>query len=161
MATNFMMHLTANGSEVPGEGQQGNYENWIEVVAYEFAGEKAGAGNSGSGRMGTASFSNFVIRKRADKATPLIWHAFSTNASCKVKLALLKSGGEMEKYMDIELDNAVISKVVHGNLSFGGDLADEEVHFSYQSIAVYYDVQDSRTGITRGSISWEHQIRGT
>jgi type VI secretion system secreted protein Hcp len=160
MPTNFMMHLVANGSEVVGEGQQRDYEGWIEVVAYEFAGEKATSGQSGSGRMGAANFSNFVVRKRADRATPIVWQAFAQNATCAVNLALFKTGGEMEKYMEIILTDAIISKIVHGNLSFGGDMADEEIHFSYRRIGIDYEVQDSRTGIVRGGISWEHDIRG-
>ena len=136
MATNFMMKVIANGTDIEGEARQSQYAGWVEVLAYEFSGDRAGAGESGSRRMGAPNFGNFVIRKRADRASPQLMRAFALQEVCTMELALLKSGGEMQKYITLELEEAVITKFVQGNLGFGGEAPDEELHFSYQLIRI-------------------------
>jgi type VI secretion system secreted protein Hcp len=161
MATNFLLHLTANGEVVSGESDDRRYPAWIEVIAYEWSGDRASASSSGSGRRGSVNMGNMVIRKRGDCATPLLFRAFTNNDICKGKLVLRKAGGEMEDYMEIHFDHASIVKFVQGNLAFGGEAPEEEVHFSYQTIRVVYDVQDASTGIVRGGIEHEYTIMGS
>lgn len=156
MASNFVLKLVANGSTVNGESQDGKYPNWIEVLSYGFFGSRAHAGGAGARRQGHPTYSNFVIRKRGDCASPLILKAFSQNEVCEVTLVLRKAGGEMEDYMSIFLTNALIVGYKQGNMEFGGESPEEEVEFSYATLRMVYDVQDQRTGITRGGI--EHEL---
>lgn len=160
MAVNFLMQFTANGQVLNGESKAARYETWIEVIAYEFAGQRGQAGSAGGGRMGAPTLGNFVLRKRVDSASPLLFKAFTNNEQCELKLVMRKSGGEMQDYMRIELKHGVIAKLVQGNLAFGGEMAEEEVHLSYQSLKMIYDVQDQKTGIVRGGIEHEYIVRG-
>lgn len=160
MAINFLIKINANGSDVQGESQDSKYRGWIEVLAYEFGGQRPEGSVSGARRSGLINMSSFVFRKRADCASPLLFKAFTNNESCTAELVLRKSGGEMEDYMHIKLTEAVITKFVQGNMAYGGESPEEEVHMSYQAIRMTYDVQDQRLGITRGGIEHEHVLMG-
>ncbi len=160
MATNFLLRLTANGEAVTGESDDRKYPGWIEIIAYEWSGDRSSASSSGSGRRGSVNMGNLILRKRGDCASPLLFRAFTNNDVCKGQLNLRKAGGEMEDYMEIHFDNASIVKFVQGNLAFGGESPEEEVHLSYQKIRLVYDVQDAATGIVRGAIEHEHIVMG-
>lgn len=164
MATAFYLNLKANGQEVQGESQESQLAGWIEVLAFEYAGNRGSSGAAGRGRMAHVSMNNFVIRKRVDRASPLLLKAFCQNETIEAKLLLRKSGGggggEAGSYMEIELKNATIAGLKAGNLAFGGETAEEEIELSYQTIRLSYNVQDDLTGIVRGGIEFEHQIMG-
>ncbi|MCW5966171.1 MAG: type VI secretion system tube protein Hcp [Bryobacterales bacterium] len=160
MATNFLIKINANGVEVTGESQDSKYSGWIEVLAYEWGGSRLEASGSGVRLSGKVNMSSFVFRKRADRASPLLFKALTNNENVKAEMVLRKAGGEMEDYMHIELNDAVVTKFTQGNLAYGGESPEEEVHISYQSIKMIYDVQDQRSGITRGGIEHEHVIMG-
>ena len=160
MAINFMLKLVANGTNVTGESSDDKYMGWIEVVAYEFGGDRAGVGQAGSGRCGAVNMGNVILRKRADCASPVLFRSFTTNEICNAELVLRKSGGEMEDYMHLYFENASIVKFLQGNLTFGGESPEEEIHLSYQKIRIVYNVQDSRSGIVRGGIETDFEIMG-
>ncbi len=160
MATNFMLELTANGERVSGESSDPKYMGWIEVIAYEWSGDRSSSTSAGSGRRGAVNMGNVVIRKRGDCASPLIFRAFTQNENCNAHLVLRKSGGDMEDYMHLHFENGSIVKFVQGNLAFGGEAPEEEVHLSYQTVRVVYNVQDSRSGIVRGGIEAVHEVMG-
>lgn len=158
MAINFVMKFVAEGSDVPGESRDGKYAGWIDVLAYEFSGQNATSVQGGSVRIsGGTTMGLFVFRKMADRASPLLFKAFTNKDRCKVTLVLRKTGGEMEDYMRIILDGATVVKFVQGNIASGTESPEEEVHLSYDSVTMNYDVQDQKTGITRGAIqhTWE------
>lgn len=158
MAVNFVMKFVAEGTEVTGESKDGKYAGWIDVMAYEFTGQNATTPQGGSYRIsGATTMGLFVVRKKTDRASPLLFRAFTNKESSKVTLVLRKAGGEMEDYMRLLLDGALVVKFVQGNIASGGEHAEEEIHLSYDSLTITYDVQDQKTGITRGAIehTWE------
>jgi type VI secretion system Hcp family effector len=163
MAINFVLKLVAEGSDVTGESQDGKYPGWIDVMAYEFSGQNATSVQGGAPRIsGGTTMGLFILRKLADRASPLIFKALTNRDRCKATLVLRKSGGEMEDYMRIILDGARVVKFIQGNIASGTETPEEEVHLSYDSVTMVYDVQDQKTGITRGGIehTWEFSRAG-
>lgn len=151
---NFVAKVIANGQQVQGESMESAFENWIEVLAYDWGGERAQVHQGGAGRQGRVTYGNLIIRKRVDSASPLLFKALDLNEVCEVTMQLRKTGtgGQLENYMKIILRRALIVAVKQGNLQFGGENPEEEVSFSYQEIEMQYDAQDKDTGITRGGI---------
>jgi len=151
---NFIAKVIANGQHVQGECMEASFENWIEVLAYDWGGERAQVSHAGAGRQGRVTYANLVLRKRADAASPLLFKALDNNELCEVTLQLRKTGtgGQLENYMKITLRSALVVQIKQGNLQFGGEVSEEEVSFSYQEIEMEYDAQDKDTGITRGGI---------
>lgn len=151
---NFVAKVIANGQHVQGESMESAFEGWIEVLAYDWGGERAQLTHGGAGRQGRVTYANLVLRKRADAASPLLFKALDNNEQCEVTLQLRKTGtgGQLENYMKILLKDALVVSIKQGNLQFGGEVAEEEVSFSYQEIEMQYDAQDKDTGITRGGI---------
>ncbi|MDZ7640285.1 MAG: type VI secretion system tube protein Hcp [Bryobacterales bacterium] len=151
---NFVAKVIANGQHVQGESMEGDYPSWIEVLAYDWGGERGQVNQSGGGRQGRVSYGNLILRKRVDTASPLLFKALDHNEVCEVTMQLRKTGtgGQLENYMKIVLEGALIVSIKQGNLQFGGENPEEEVAFSYQALEMQYDAQDSSTGITRGGI---------
>lgn len=155
---NFFAKVIANGQQLQGESGDQRYPGWIEVLAYDWGGQRAQVHQAGAGRQGRVTYRQLILRKRVDTASPLIFKALDQNEVCEVTLKLRKAGGEMEDYFEIKLMDALIVEVKQGNLAFGGETPEEEVSFSYGRMAMTYDAQDSNTGITRGGIIHEAQI---
>ncbi|MCC6262087.1 MAG: type VI secretion system tube protein Hcp [Bryobacterales bacterium] len=151
---NFVAKVIANGQHVQGECMEVSFDNWIEVLAYDWGGERGQVSHAGAGRQGRVTYANLVLRKRADAASPLLFKALDNNELCEVTLQLRKTGtgGQLENYMKITLKSALVVQIKQGNLQFGGEISEEEVSFSYQEIEMEYDAQDPNTGITRGGI---------
>lgn len=150
---NFVAKVVANGQHVQGESAEGGFESWIEVLAYDWGGERAQVHQGGGGRQGRVTYRELRLRKRVDSASPLLFKALDQNEVCEVTLQLRKTGtgGQLENYMQIELKRALIVGLKQGNVEFGGDSPEEEVCFSYQEVRMTYDVQND-LGITRGGI---------
>lgn len=151
---NFVAKVIANGQQVNGESMESSFENWIEVLAYDWGGSRGQVNEAGARRQGRVSYENLILRKRVDAATPLLFRALDNNEQCEVTLQLRKTGtgGQLEKYMTIKLMGAIIVLIKQGNLTFGGENPEEEISFSYQEIEIAYEAQDKDSGITRGGI---------
>ncbi len=81
MAETVHLFLKANGSDIQGDSTQHSLgrENSIECLFYEFAVKTAREAGSGMA-TGRRQYEPIVIRKRVDKATPLIFKAMVENA---------------------------------------------------------------------------------
>lgn len=151
---NFVAKVIANGQECQGESAEPGFENWIEVLAYDWGGERGSVGSAGSRRAARVSYRPLILRKRVDAASPLLFKALDNNERCEVTLQLRKTGtgGALENYYQMKLTGAMILEIKQGNLQFGGDSPEEEISFGYQTVEQNYDAQDKDSGITRGSI---------
>ena len=96
---NFVAKVIANGQHVQGESMEGAYESWIEVLAYDWGGERAQLDRGGGGRQGRVTYGNLILRKRVDSATPLLFKALDQNEVCDVTMQLRKTGtgGQLEE----------------------------------------------------------------
>lgn len=152
---NFVAKVIANGQECQGESIEPGFESWIEVVAFDWGGDRGSVGSSGARRAARVSYRPLILRKRVDAASPLLFKALDQNEQCEVTLQLRKTGtgGALENYFQIKLTGALILAIKQGNLQFGGESPEEEISFGYQTVEQIYDAQDKDTGITRGSIT--------
>lgn len=144
----FDMYLKIEG--VDGESIDDKHKNWIDVLSSNWG--VSGPSSPVGGGTGTeAEAKEFVIRKWADKASPLIYLACCKGENYPyVTLNLVEPTGERGQYMQFKMENVFITTVtgpVGGSTSPTtiGDSARpyEDISFNYGKIEWTYTVLDS------------------
>jgi len=127
---------------IEGESTQAGYEKWIQIESFSWGVSQVGSSSlAGGGGTGKASFSNFVITKEFDKATPKLAEAVVTGEPLEVTIELLRITGDKQAYMTYKLTNVMVSSVSQG--STGGSTPTESVSFSYDKFEMTYTPEDS------------------
>lgn len=142
-APNVFFTLTANGTAIEGEATQKGHEGAIECVYFSSSVETTRI-TSGSGMAtGRRSHGPIVIRKRIDRATPLLAKALVQNevVAGTFQFFRLESDGTEQHFFTIAFHHGrVASQTTYSsdNLATSGRSGDapfmEEVRFVYQHI---------------------------
>ena len=107
----------------------------------------------GSATAERVNHGTFNITHLLDKASPKIYDAVCTGKHIKdVTLELCRAGGDKMKYMEIKLEQVLISSVGSTG-SAGGDFPSEGVSFSYGKITLTYTQQKRADGGGGGNVS--------
>ena len=136
---------------IPGECMDDKHKDWIEILSYSHgvAQLSSGSVSSGGGRSAQrCDHQDFSISKALDKASPkLALSCCNGEHIGSVSLALCRSGGDKNQYMEYKMSDVLISSVRPGGASQGGEsLPLEEVTFSYGKIEWTYTETDHKTG---------------
>ncbi len=140
-----------------GESTDSGHKDWIEILSYEHTISQpasATANSAGGGTSGRSKHEDFEISKYIDLASPKLYEMCSSGKHIKkVVIELMRaSGGSPVKYMAIEMDEVVISKVsASGNN--GADLPTERVSFNYGVIKWTYTQQKRADGSQGGNVA--------
>ncbi len=65
---------------------------------------------------------------------------------------MCRAGGDKMKYMEIKLEDVMISSVNYSGQSGGGDFPSENVSISFGKITWTYTQQDPATGKPKGNV---------
>src|SRR5690348_12481208 len=110
---------------IPGESTDDKHKDWIEILSFDFGLEQPSSATDSSAGGGTTERVNvddLNIGKHLDKASPKLDEACCTGKHIKdVTLELCRAGGDKVKYMEIKMEQVVISKVHPGGNSQGSD----------------------------------------
>lgn len=141
-------------SEIPGEAQDQQYANWIEILGYEFGIQQStsatasSAGGAGSGR---ATFSNLTFTKYLDLASAKLMEASCAGQHLKeVRLVLCRAGGDKLKYHEIVLEEVIIADY---SQSAEDGVPVEVVQLDYGRIKATYTQQMRKDGRGGGNIT--------
>src|SRR5215831_10960540 len=128
---------------IPGESTDDKHKDWIEVLSFghemlqPVSSTKSSAGGASSGRT---QHGDFAITKYVDKSSPKLYEAVSNGKHLsKAKIEVCRGGGSQVKYLEITLEEVMIS-LVHLNASGsngsgnGDHLPTETVHLNYAKI---------------------------
>lgn len=141
---------------IKGESTDSKHKDWIEILSWSHAiSQPASAtANSTGGTVGRCKHEDFVITKYIDLASPKLYETCCSGKHVKkVVIELMRaSGGSPVKYMAIEMDQVVISKVAPGG---GGndDLPTETISFNYGIIKWTYTQQKRDGGDQGGNVA--------
>jgi type VI secretion system secreted protein Hcp len=151
---------------VKGESTDSAHKDWIEILSYAHAitqPASATAGSAGGGTIGRCKHDDFVITKYVDLASPKLYElCCSGKHISKVVIELMRASGDAPvKYMAIEMDQVVISKVnpvsaARNNGSDGKaseDLPTESIAFNYGVIKWTYTQQKRADGSKGGNVT--------
>lgn len=143
---------------IPGESQDSKHKEWIEIISYSFgahqqvAGQKRSTGGAAAGQRVDLHDLNFV--KILDKASPKLF-LFCCNGTHipKVTIELCRATGDKTKYMEVKLEDVIVSTYRPGGSSHGDEaLPLEEVSFNYGKIEYVYTATDHKSGKPAGDV---------
>ncbi|HLG98915.1 MAG TPA: type VI secretion system tube protein Hcp [Bryobacteraceae bacterium] len=140
---------------IPGESQDSQHKDWIEVMSFNHGitqNASATAASAGGGTTARTEHQDFSITKLVDKASPKLYEACSNGKHIKtVSLELFRASGDQRvKYMQIDMEQVVISHVSPGG---GHDFPSESVSFNYGTIKWTYTQQKREDGSGGGNVT--------
>jgi type VI secretion system secreted protein Hcp len=143
---------------VPGESTDDKHKDWIEVLSFTFGESQpssATASSAGGGTTERVNFQDLAIVKHLDKATPkLDEQCCSGKHIANVTLEVCRAGGDKVKYMEVKLEQVIISSVQAGGTAAGTDLLPtEHVSFNFGKIKWTYTQQKRADGTGGGNVT--------
>ncbi|WP_426140675.1 Hcp family type VI secretion system effector [Pseudomonas sp. DWP3-1-2] len=143
---------------VPGETLSAGYENWIELEDFELSANQtasATATSSGGATSGRAYMRDMLVRKLVDNATPKLHEACCSGKHFnKVSLHVFRAGDSKVKYLEIQLEEVIISSFsLLGNGGTANAFPSELLTLNYGRIKMVYSKQIRSTGQMSGQIT--------
>lgn len=143
---------------IPGESTDDKHKDWIEVISYDHHIEQPASSTASSVGGATAERVNhgtFNFLHQLDKATPKLLEACCTGKHIKeVTIEFCRAGGDKVKYMEIKLEQVLISAVSeNGASSAESGFPAEAVSLSYGKIKWTYTQQKRADGAGGGNVS--------
>lgn len=141
---------------IPGESTDDKHTDWIEIKSFHHGlaqPSSATASTAGGATAERVKHEDFNITHLLDKASPKIYDACCTGKHIKdITIELCRAGGDKVKYMDIKMEQVVISSV---SVAGGGvtDFPAEVITFNYGKIKWTYTQQKRADGAGGGNVS--------
>jgi type VI secretion system secreted protein Hcp len=144
---------------IPGESTDSKHTDWIEVVRFDHKMKQPAsitASSNGGATAERVNHSTFDVIHNMDKASPKLYDACCTGKHIKeVTIELCRAGGDKVKYMEIKLEQVLVSKVVATgacNESEAG-FPSEKFSLSYGKIKWVYTQQKRADGQGGGNVN--------
>jgi type VI secretion system secreted protein Hcp len=140
---------------IPGESTDDKHKDWIEVLSFSHGINQPASATHSSAGGATAERCNhqdFTISKLLDKASPLLYQNCSSGKHVKdVCVEFCRAGGDKMKYMDVKMEEVIISAVSPSGSS-GEGFPSESVSFNYGKIKWVYTQQKRADGGGGGNV---------
>ncbi|RMT48145.1 hypothetical protein ALP14_200117 [Pseudomonas amygdali pv. myricae] len=151
----FDAYLKIDG--IPGEALDAQFKDWIEMENFDIGASQsasATASSAGGATSGRARMSDLFFRKTVDKATPKLHEACCSGKHFKeVTIAVNRAGTDKLKYLEIVLEEVIISSVsLNGNGDVEGGFPTETVRLNYGRIKMTYTQQKRADGQGGGQV---------
>jgi type VI secretion system secreted protein Hcp len=141
---------------IPGESTDAKHKDWIEVTQFNQSMSQPASATASSAGGATAErvdFGTFDIQHLLDKASPKIYEACATGKHIKdVTLEICRAGGDKLKYLEVKLEQVVISSIESSGTA-GDGFPTETVKFSYGKIKWTYSQQKRADGTSGGNVN--------
>lgn len=152
----FDAYLKIDG--IPGESTDDKHKDWVEIASYVHQMEQpasATASTAGGATAERVQHGTFDIVHLLDKASPKLYEACCTGRHLKeVVVELCRAGGDKQKYMEIRLEQVVVSKVESTGSSKGElGFPSERISFNYGKIKWTYTQQKRSDGQGGGQVN--------
>jgi type VI secretion system secreted protein Hcp len=153
---------------IPGESIIEGFKDQIEVLGWEHnISMPVSRNTSGRGGLttGAANLGEFKIKKKMDKASPILMrYSFIGQHIPRIKLTLCRqAGNQFVNFCEIELEGAVISTFQTTADITGDGLAEELVGFTFSKMKKTYTAIDptgKRNGSTQAQINQRESLLG-
>ena len=132
--------------DIEGESKVKGYEGWIEAKSFREGAQNTGSASTGGGGAGKAQFSDIVVTKSIDKASPQIRLSVADGRiqpSAMIEVTEDCGSGEKVAYFEIEIFNVLVSSVeTTVSESDVNVLPDEAITLSFTRIIWTYNIYD-------------------
>jgi type VI secretion system secreted protein Hcp len=167
---------------IKGESTDDKHKDWSEVTGFSHGMSQPVSttrSSSGGASSGRTVHGDFVVFKYMDSSSPKLYEAISNGKHfSKVKLECCRAGGSQVKFLEITMEEVMISKVqlstngsngshesVAGTGGSGAEkignvdlLPVEEVHLNYGKITWTYTQQKRKDGSGGGNVTANHDL---
>ena len=142
---------------IPGESTDSKHADWIEIIQFSHRMEQPAsvtASSTGGATAERVNHGTFDILHLVDKSSPKIYDACCTGRHIKeVVLELCRAGGDKVKYMEVKLEQVLVSKVEASGTANDEGFPSEKVSFSYGKIKWVYTQQKRTDGLGGGNVN--------
>lgn len=143
---------------IPGESTDDKHKDWIEILSFNHGMAQPSSATDSSAGGGTTervNMSDYSVVKHLDKASPKLAEFCCTGKHiATVSVELCRAGGDKLKYMEVKMENVVISGVQPGGASGGSDnLPTENISFNFAKIKWTYTQQKRADGTGGGNVT--------
>jgi type VI secretion system secreted protein Hcp len=143
---------------IPGESTDDKHKDWIEILSFSHGMTQPASATASSAGGGTAervNLQDLQIAKHLDKASPKLYElCCSGKHIANVTIELCRAGGDKLKYMEVKMDQVIISNVAPGGHSQGTDgFPTENVSFNFGKIKWTYTQQKRADGTGGGNVT--------
>lgn len=141
---------------IPGESSDAKHAEWIEITSFNHSMNQPASATASSAGGATAervNHSTFNFSHLLDKASPKLYEACCTGKHIKeITLELCRSGGDKVKYMEVKLEQVLVSSISPSGEA-GEGFPSEQVSLSYGKIKWTYTQQKRADGAGGGNVS--------
>lgn len=142
---------------IPGESTDDKHADWIEIISFNHGVHQpasATASSAGGGTTERCEHQDFTVAKYIDKASPKVYEYCSSGKHLKeVTLEFCRAGGDKTKYLEIKLEEVIISNVSPGGSKGDDSFPMESVSFNYGKIKWTYTQQKRADGSGGGNVT--------
>jgi type VI secretion system secreted protein Hcp len=142
---------------IPGESQDNKHKDWIEILSYNHGMTQptsATASSAGGGTTERVNLHDFSIVKAVDKASPKLYETCCTGKHiANVTLELCRASDPKLKYMEVHMEQVIISGVQSGASKGGDGFPTESVSFNFGKIKWTYTQQKRADGSGGGNVT--------
>jgi type VI secretion system secreted protein Hcp len=144
MAVDMFLKIT----DVKGESKDKAHAAEIEIESFSWGATQLGTSSHGTGGgAGKVSMNDFHFVMRNNSASPTLF-LFCANGKhlSEAKLTCRKAGGKQEKFLEVTMNDVLISSYQTGG-SGAGEVPLDQVSLNYSKITIDYLAQNEK-GIT-------------
>ena len=151
---------------IKGEATDADHKDWIEALSFNHGisqPSSATASSAGGGTTSRTEHQDYSITKYVDMASPKLYELCSSGKHIKdVTIEMMRASGDQRvKYMEVKMEEVVISHVSPGG---GSEFPTEAVSFNYGTIKWTYSAQKRADGTSGGQTTggWsltEHKVK--
>ena len=143
---------------IPGESTDDKHKDWIEVLSFNFGMDQPSSATDSSAGGGTTERVNvhdLNVVKHLDKASPKLYeNCCNGKHIANVTLELCRAGGDKLKYLEVKMEQVVISSAAPGGQSLGSDgFPTENVSFNFGKVKWTYTQQKRADGTGGGNVA--------
>jgi type VI secretion system secreted protein Hcp len=142
---------------VPGESTDDKHKDWIEVLSFSHGVSQpvsATASSAGGATAERCEHQDFSIVKYMDKSSPKLYELCSSGKHIKeITIEMCRAGGDKQKYMEVKLEQCIISHVAPSGSSKGDGFPTESVSFNYGTVKWTYTQQKRADGTGGGNVT--------
>jgi type VI secretion system secreted protein Hcp len=139
---------------IPGESKDDKHPDWIEILSYSFDIDQPpsySASTAGGATAERVDFGPLTVTKEVDLSTPKLFEAATTGKHIKeIKLQVCRAGGDKQTYLEIVMEQVLISAYKHGG---GSGVPIENVTFSPGRFKITYSQQQREDGRLGGNVA--------
>ncbi|GFZ59394.1 hypothetical protein ALQ39_04253 [Pseudomonas amygdali pv. eriobotryae] len=149
---------------VEGESLDNAHKGWVELLSYHYDAVQSistTASSSGGATAGGVTLGDFRVSKYIDRATPKLFELCCRGSHInKVTIRVHRAGTEKFKYLDIVLEEVLIS-TISGNGAEHAGFPVEMITLNYGRIKFEYSQQRRADGGNAGIVSggWDRTAK--